>query len=731
MSTITIKAKKSFHRQHDQSDCGVACLLSVVKYHGGTKSLEQLRELSGTSKQGTTLLGLYQAAQKCGLLTEGLEATTEWLKTIENPAVLHVIIDKRLQHYFVCYGFEDEQFIIGDPAKGIMTYTEEALNEVWQSKALLELTPEEHFEKAKEVSRAKQKWFKHLLHEDMSLLCVIFVLSLIISILGLTMAIYSQKLIDEILPSKEVEKVVLGTFLLLILLSARGGISYLAGFFGLQQGKDYNNRLINRFFGRLLYLPKSFFDNRRIGELIARMNDTSRIQSTITQVVGELIKNLLLVLVGLVVLFFYSKIIGFIVLLSIPLFAMISYRYHKPIVEAQQGVMAANAHKSSNYVNTMQGIDSIKAYNREDVFANVNKMIYGHFQDKIFALGKVGISLQMSADILGVVIIITILGIGSWMVIDQQISTGALMAILGISGSVFPGITSLAFANITLQGAKVAFDRMYEFTSIKPEYASEREEEQDTPFCFEKLVVEKLSFRFPGRKQILSNVDISLLKGEIIAILGESGGGKSTLLNIMQGFYTPEAGHLSLNGKNFAEFDLHRLRKSIGVVPQEVAVFNGTLLDNLLLGGNEEKIKQCIAYCRQTGFDKYFSAFPQSYATILGEEGINISGGQKQLIGMCRALLKQPTLLLLDEPTSAMDRDTENFILRLLQNIKASCGIVLVTHQLKIANMADTIHILQNGAIRISGSRSSLVGTDNFYSQMYKELQIESSSIQQ
>jgi ABC-type bacteriocin/lantibiotic exporter with double-glycine peptidase domain len=207
--------------------------------------------------------------------------------------------------------------------------------------------------------------------------------------------------------------------------------------------------------------------------------------------------------------------------------------------------------------------------------------------------------------------------------------------------------------------------------------------------------------------------------------LGESGGGKTTLLNILQGFYIQGNGSIQFNDQNINKIKLSLLRKSIGVVPQEIAIFNGTLFDNLLLGGSEQDIKHTLAFCKQAGFDRYFSKFPQGYATILGEEGINISGGQKQLIGLCRALLKAPSLLLLDEPTSAMDRETENFALRLLHDYNPQCGIILVTHQLKIANTTDCIQIIQDGRIRAFGKKEELLQFDNLYSRMYEELKLD------
>lgn len=150
---------KTFTKQLDQSDCGVACLLSILKYHGGNKSLENLREISGTSKQGTTLLGLYQAAQKLGFEVEGYEGNFEYLQELEHPVIQHVIIDKRLLHYVVCYGFENGKYIIGDPGRGIMEYTEPELSAIWQTRSLLELLPTERIEQAGEIKKGKWNWF--------------------------------------------------------------------------------------------------------------------------------------------------------------------------------------------------------------------------------------------------------------------------------------------------------------------------------------------------------------------------------------------------------------------------------------------------------------------------------------------------------------------------------------------------------------------------------------------
>lgn len=712
---------KTIVRQKDQSDCGVACLLTIIQYHQGTGSLENLRKLSGTSKQGTTLLGLYQAAQEIGFTPEGGEADTEWLKSIDHPVVLHVIIDKRLQHYVVCYGFKNDKFIIGDPARGLLEYTETELSDIWQSKALLTLVPNDQFLKKETVTKGQYEWIKNTLREDAPLLWVIFVTSLIVSVFGVSLAIFSQRLIDVILPEKDVDKLIIGSLLLLVLLLAKSGIGYLAGFFGITQAKQFNSRIIDDFFNSLLFLPKSFFDNRKIGELVTRLNDTGRIQNTISLITGDLLRHCLMILVGLTVVFTYESTIGFIILGSLPFFAYTSFRFHKKVVLAQQEVMAANAHKTSNYISSMQGIDSIKINNREPIFAQANQLVYGHFQQKVFTLGRLSISLQLIVDLIAVISIMGILASSSYYVLSEVHTVGTFTAILSISTSLFPSIATLSFANISLQSAKVAFDRMHEFTSI----ASERDQVDSKQLInrdFQKLIIKNVSFRFPGREQVLQNVSLNIAKGQIVGILGESGGGKTTLLNLIQRFYSPEGGDILYNEQSIDSFSLQSYRMHLGIVPQDLDIFNGTLMDNLILGGDEEEAKKCIEFCEEYGFSIYFKKFPQGYATILGEEGINISGGQKQLIGLCRALYKKPDILLLDEPTSAMDRNTEKFAIDTIKRISSNCGILVVTHQLRIANMANHIYVFKNGKIQTEGSQSSLLESDNLYSQIYADL---------
>ena len=713
------KIKQSFIQQNDQSDCGIACLLSLINYYDGTNTLEKLRELSGTTKQGTTLLGLYQAANQTGFNAEGNKANIKSIIEYKEPTILHVLMDQRLQHFVVCYGYEEDHFIIGDPGKGIQYYTKKELEKIWDSKTCLTLKPNQQFDKTKTVKNAKKDWIYKLVKEDFNLLGLSIMLGLIIAVLSMAMAVFSQKLIDDIIPSKNLQKLFLGIGLLTLLLFIRIGLMVLRQFFLITQSKNFNNRIINFFYGSLLFLPKSFFDTRRIGELVARLNDTTRIQRVITEIAGSVIIDSLMAIISLSFIFIYTWEAGIIATVTLPFYFLLIYRFNSKIITSQKEVMVAYAHSESNYISTMQGVAVIKNLNKQSLFKKINQIIYGNLQDKIFELGKINIRLGFISGFVGILIIISILGYTSYMVLKGLLQLGELMAVLGIASTLIPSITNLALIVIPVNEAKVAFNRMFEFVKINPE----TNEKTNNPILFESLEVKNLSFRFPGRKQLFKKIDFEVQKNELIAIVGESGCGKTTMGQILEKFYLPETGEMIINRSlPLSDINTNDWRTILGVVPQNIHIFNGNVLDNICMGETGEDVEKIIDFCKTHEFHSFFEKFPQGYLTILGEEGINLSGGQIQLIGLARALYKMPQLLILDEATAAMDRNTENFIFRLLNHLKSKMGIIFISHRLHILKkLSDRIYVIDDGIIMAKGNHNHILKSKNLYSEFWNE----------
>ncbi|ELR69722.1 hypothetical protein C900_04699 [Fulvivirga imtechensis AK7] len=711
------KLNKKFILQHGQSDCGPACLASIIQFHGGNRSLDEIRRVTGTSQKGTKLLGLYQGARQLGFDVIGLEAEgITNLSELDQPAILHVTLENRLLHYIVFYGFVDDKMIIGDPRKGISLWSPEQLREVWLSKSLLKLVPNQDFKKVR-----KRRWrFPQLvawIKEDINILMTSLFLGVLIAIFSLATSIFIQKLIDVILPTKEVMKLLVGIVLFGFILLAKAALNFVRSTFLITQSRDFNNRMIGYFFKSLLCLPKPFFDSKKIGEMIARMNDARRIQLVVSNLAGNIIIEGLVAMASLAGVFFYSWQVGILVFSLLPIYIVILRNLNKPIITAQKDVMIKHALNEGNYIDVISGISEIKATATTELFHGATSLIYRIFQDSIFKLGKIQIKFNLRTELAGVLLMLAVMSFSAYLVIADHLMLGVMMAVLSLSSSIGPSLAKLAAFNIQFQEAKVAFKRMEEFTMVEKEMNDGEPANSIVP-----MEIKNLSFNFPGSLPLLKDISLKIEQGRITMLLGESGVGKSTILQLIQRFYEPVSGQIQANGKKINTIQLDSYRKQIAVVSQEIKIFNNYLLFNIALSEDPKILEHVPIWCQENGFDQFFSKFPQGYMTLLGEEGANISGGQRQLVGLARALFRKPDILLIDEGTSAMDRRTENFILEMLLSFKEEMAILLVTHRIKTASIADHIYILENGTVVSQGTPESLMLFDNFYSESYREL---------
>ena len=689
--------RRTFVRQHHQSWCGLACLASIIRYFGGDTPQEKLQAQSGTTLTGTTLLGLYQAANAAGLKAEGYEADVETLKEINSPAVLHLSFDDGLQHYVVCYGYSGGGFVIGDPAKGVDTMSETELESLWKSKSLLLVEKGEKFSNVSDATKRKIAWLKSLLKPDLPVLATVTVLSMAIATAGIALAVFSQKLIDKILPAKDTGKLWTGLVVLATLLAAKSGLSYLRTLLVVRQSRDFANRIVGGFYGLILYLPKSFYDGLKTGEITARLNDASRIQRTVNYVSGTLLIDILMVIACTALLFNYMTITGIIAIAAGATFALIFWKYGRKIVSGQRKVMVSYAAAESNFFDTVQGADVIKSNKREEFFTNYTKRIYSDFQSSVYDLGLLGNRVGIKIDLTGVAAIIAMIAVGSHAVLTDSLSLGAMVAVLSLASSAVSSSASLSGAYLTLQEAKVAYDRLYEFASMDREDAEDLAvEAKPTVQNISVLELQGVGFRFPGRPLLLNDLSFTVRKGELTAVLGEIGSGKSTLLQILQRFYEPESGKIYADGVEWKSFSTGDWRGLTGAMPQNVKLFNATLIENICLSNDEEDIKRCLAFCFETGAASHFNALPMGAFTRVGEDGVNLSGGQRQLVGLCRALYKNPPILLLDEPGNNMDKATLGFLRDLLEREKHRRICILVTHDESLVKIADRSFRLQS-----------------------------------
>jgi ATP-binding cassette, subfamily C, bacteriocin exporter len=715
------KLRKYHVTQLGEYACGLACLSTLSKFHGGEVSQEKLRDISGTTTSGTTLLGLIQAAKEIGLEAKGFEAEFSHLKEQETPVILHVVVDKVREHYVVFFGYHEGKYWVSDPGSGIQAWEEKTLLEVWKSRILLQVKSSDSFQTQFKQTQYKWKWFKVLIADDIPVLMVAAVLGTLMAVTGLSTAIFSQRLIDDFLPNQSYQKAIWGVIALGVLLLFRSVLGYFQGVFMARQGRDLNLRIVSSFIHKILRLPMKYFKGFSTGDLIARMNDSLRIKNTVAMITGSVIINLLVVLVSLAFVFYQSLYIGYLCLAGILVFLFTGWRYHRPILEKQKEVMAAHALNETQYIDGLTGIPVLRSFGKEEEFGNRIDQVYAHYQDKGYGLAILGNNFSFFTQVIVAVFTGLLFGIGVYLVFEENLLLGELMSLIQVGSSIIPAMAGLVVANIQIQEAKVAFDRMHEVAGLPVEESNEKEG-QSISDSQTLLSVTHLSFRYPGRSPILKGVSFALQPGESLGLFAPVGTGKSTLVDLIQKFYTPESGEIRLPYLGNQNPSLSEWRAQLAIVHQKEKIFNSTVLDNIVLSSEPKEIEAKVHLMQAIGCLPLFQNLNQGLLTLCGEEGRNLSGGQRQLVGLVRALVKQPKILILDEATAAMDYRMERAVMDLARSYlhQNGAGLLLITHQPTLAITLDRIMTLERGKISASGTPQQLLATENPFSAAYQ-----------
>lgn len=408
-----------------------------------------------------------------------------------------------------------------------------------------------------------------------------------------------------------------------------------------------------------------------------------------------------------------------------PVFGLLAWRYNKKVIVAQRNVMQSYAANESKYIDTINGIKPIKTFNRENLFTKVVSAVYGFFMQQVYDLGLLGARINLWITVGSALLLSGVISWTSFLILSEQLMLGQMMAIITLVGSLGASVISIAMANIQLQEARIAFDRMYEFAAAEPEYNINEllRKERDQEIQIEKLLVKGLNFRFPGKSLLLNDISFDVNRGEIVTFFGEIGCGKSTLLSILQRFHKIESGSILMNGQNWEEYNTEAWRSKMAVVEQHVQLFNGTVFENICLDEKPDAEK-VIRFCQKHGFHDFIMEFQQGYTTIINENSTNLSGGQRQIISLARALYSQPQILLLDEATAAMGRRTEKFVIELLNSLKKEMAIIFVTHRPQLARYTDKIYVVEDRTISASGNHKQLIRSNQFYREAFEELVI-------
>ncbi|CAM3448353.1 peptidase domain-containing ABC transporter [Flavobacterium chungbukense] len=714
MASIKIK-------QHDIKDCGAACLASIGNHYKVNLPIARIRQYAHTDKRGTNVLGIIEAAEKMGLTGKGVKGGLDSLDKIPLPAIAHVIIKEQLQHYVVIYKVEKNlsKITVMDPGLGKMqVYTFEEFQKIW-SGVLILFAQSDSFKSYNEKTSPLVRFWQ-LIQPHKTILMQALFGAIIFTVLGLAMSIYIQKITDYVL--------VEGNRKLLNLLSVSMiGIILLQAYIGSQKnifvmktGQLIDAKLILGYYKHLLHLPQRFFDTMQIGEITSRINDAVKIRSFINEVAIDMIVNIFIVIFSFTLMFTYYSKLALIILAVIPLYGLIYFILNKFNKKVERNIMENAAELQTQLVESVTHLRTVKEFGIED-FSNLkteNKFVKLLFSTYKSGLNSVfsGTSTQFLASLFTVIL----MWIGSGYVIDRAITPGELFSFYALIGYFTSPIASLIGMNKTVQNALIAADRLFEIMDLEREKTENKIHLQLKDIGDIKF--ENVTFRYGSRMEVFKNFNATFVKNETTAIVGESGSGKTTLISLLQNLYPLTEGKIYVGDYDTQFLHYKSLRQLIGVIPQQLNLFSGNIIENIALGDSFPNIQRILDLSKQLGITEFVEKLPNGFETQVGENGAMLSGGQKQRIAIARALYKDPEILLMDEATSALDSSSEKIVKQTIDDFKKrGKTIIIIAHRLSTIANADKIMVMENGSIIESGTHHGLLEKNEKYFDLWKK----------
>ena len=707
-------------KQYDITDCGAACLATISKQYGLKIPITRIREVAGTDKQGTNAFGVVKAAEQLGFTAKGVKGDQEaFFSPYPLPCIAHVVVDGSLLHYVVIHKITKKQIIIADPAKGIRKLTPEEFFKEWTGVLIL-MVPTQKFEKGNQTKSIWARFFRLLIPQK-TLLINIFFASLVYTILGIGASFYFKVMMDEILPNlleTSLTVISIGVVVLYVFQHLLGAFrSHMLIY--MSQKLDIN--LILGYYSHVLELPMSFFGTRKVGEIISRFMDASKVREAISGATLTIMIDTIMAIIGGVILYIQSSTLFLIAFIIAALYGVIVFSFNKPLQAVNRKSMEENAQLTSFLVESLNGIETVKAFNSERSANIETEKKFVKLQRTLFhngVLNNISGSLSGFISSIGGVII---LWVGASLVIRGDLTIGQLLTFNALLVYFLDPVKNLINLQPMVQTAIVASDRLGEILDLDLEKTEDEDKKMQPSSLCKPLQIKGLDFRYGTRNLVLRNINLNIQAGEKIAFVGESGSGKTTLVKLLLNFYPWEKGEILIGSYNIKDIQLEWLREKIAYISQDVFLFSGTIFENLTLGLPDPTMEEVVRVSSMTCAHDFINSLPLRYETMLEENGANLSGGQKQRLAITRALLKKPDILIMDEATSNLDSITEKAISRMIDEQTHGITTLIIAHRLSTIMRCDRIYIMDNGSFVESGTHEELMAKKGQYYQLWKE----------
>lgn len=695
--------KFPFYYQPDHMDCAPTCLRMVAKFYGRSISLEKLRRLSETTREGTSMINMSNTAEKIGFRTLGAKID---FKNFKNTAHLPSIVFWQNHHFIVVYKIKKGYVYVADPAHGLLKYKVDEFIENWiglgadinsKEGIILLLEPTPRLYNKKKSDEEKRKNFSFLYQYLFQYKKYVFQLLIGLlagSILQLIFPFLTQSVVDIGIQNQDLTFIYIILIAQLFLFLGRMSVEVIRAWILLHMSTRINISLISDFFIKLMNLPIAYFDVKMTGDLMQRIDDHQRIKNLLTtQSLSVLFSLFNLFVFGGVLAWYDLKIFGIFLIGSLLYFiwVIIFLKKRKDLDYKRFSQMSDEQSKVMELINGMQ---EIKLHNAE----KQKRWSWEHLQARLFKISMKSLALEQTqsigSNLINEVKNIFISIFAATLVIEGEITLGMMMSISYITGQLNSPIQQIIGFVHSVQDAKIALERLSEIHSRQDEELNNEDQIKIIPSSAD-FEIDSVDFRYTGSsEEVLKGLSLSIPSNKITAIVGASGSGKTTLMKVLLKFYEPNSGSIRFGNSKLNNISQRVWRDKCGVVMQEGYFFNDTIANNIAIGQNIINQEKLIKAAEIANLRKFIDALPLGFNTKIGMEGVGMSTGQKQRLLIARAVYKNPDIIFFDEATSALDSTNERIIMENLNVFFKDRTAIIIAHRLSTVKNADQIVVL-------------------------------------
>lgn len=673
--------------QTEIAECALACLAMVAGYHGYEVDLNTLRRSYPVTLRGTNLQTLMQVSEKMGFAGRPLRLELDEMDQLQTPTILHW----DMNHFVVLKKVTKKLITIHDPAQGLRTFTIEEASKHFTGIAL-ELTPTSEFTPKKEVKKVAFNTFWQKITGLKPAMVQVFILSIVLQLFSLISPLYVQIVVDEVVLRKDTHLLLvlaLGFFMVMLIDVLT---SALRSYVVMRFGSLLSIQMATNLFRHLIRLPLSYFEKRHIGDVLSRFGSLGQIKEFLTTGIVQVVVDGIMAITTLFMLFLYGSNLAWIVILAVSLYAVIRLAWYRPLKALTEESIVTGAKESSNFMETIRGIQSIKVFGKESQRQVLWQNRYADTMNTGIRLGKLNIAFSSINSLLFGIENIVIIYLAATMILNNQFSVGMLFAFTSYKSNFTSKAVALIEKGIEIKMLGLHLERLGDIV-LEPQENQGQELTEQGERLKGEIELKDICFRYSENDPwVLNKVNLKINPGESVAIIGPSGCGKTTLMKVMMGLFTANEGKVLIDGQELRHLGLKNFRQQVAGVMQDDQLLSGSIGDNIAFFDPQpdmDKIKHCA---EMAVIAPDVAMMPMNYNTLIGDMGTTLSGGQKQRVLLARALYKEPVILFLDEATSHLDVALEQAVNTAVQKLKVTR--IIIAHRPETIRSADRILVL-------------------------------------